>query len=51
MQRFDYRREASAESAARTMSAALGEGGFFRVRRTAGTASSTGPVRSPAART
>ena len=29
MQRFDYRREASAESAARTMSAALGEGGFF----------------------
>lgn len=29
MQRFDYRRESSAESAARTLSAALGEGGFF----------------------
>lgn len=29
MQRFEYRRENSAESAARTMSAALGEGGFF----------------------
>src|SRR5512138_1824716 len=29
MQRFEYRRETSAESAARTMSAALGEGGFY----------------------